>query len=101
MVSSSDRSMFQFPVYWYSDDRSIQFSFNMQKSGRNRAFCGHWSSPVFLTNISKYRLDRQLILSVDVRYLRDAHMKDVKGAHEMARVTGFEIQFQIFFMNSS
>ena len=47
-------------VYWYSDDKSIQFNFNRQKSGRKRAFCGHWSSPVFLTNILKHRLDRQL-----------------------------------------
>ena len=42
----------------YSGDRSIQFNFNRQKSRRNRAFYGHWSSPVFLTNILKYRLDR-------------------------------------------
>ena len=48
-------------MYWYSDDRSIQFNFNGQKSGRNRAFYGHWYSPVFLTNILKYRLDRQLV----------------------------------------
>ena len=49
-------------VYWYSDDRSIQFNVNRQKSGWNRAFYGHWSSPVFLTNILNYRLDCQLQL---------------------------------------
>ena len=48
-------------MYWYSDDRSIQFNFNRQKSGRNRAFYGHLSSPVLLSNISKYRPDRQLV----------------------------------------
>ena len=47
-------------MYWYSDDRSIQFNFNRQKSGLNKAFYGHRSSPVFLTNILKYRLDHQL-----------------------------------------
>ena len=47
-------------MYWYSDDRSIQFNFNRQKSGLNKAFYGHKSSPVFLTHILKYRLDRQL-----------------------------------------
>ena len=47
-------------VYWYSDDGSIQFNFNRQKSEQNRAFYGHRSSPVFLTNILKYRLDRLL-----------------------------------------
>ena len=46
-------------MYWYSDDRSIQFNFSRQKSGQNRAFYGPWSSPVFLINILKYRLDRQ------------------------------------------
>ena len=58
-------------MYWYSDDRSVQFNFNRQKSGRNRAFYGHWSSPVFLTNILKYRLDRQLLspMVFDVRCL--------------------------------
>ena len=49
-------------VYWYSDDKSIQFNFNRQKSGLNKAFHGHRSSSVFLTNILKYRLDRQLHL---------------------------------------
>ena len=49
-------------VYWHFDDRSIQFNFNRQKGGRNRAFYGYWSSPVFLTDILKYRLDRQLNL---------------------------------------
>ena len=49
-------------VYWHSDDRSIQFNFNRQKIGRNRAFYEYWSSPVFLTDILKYRLDRQLNL---------------------------------------
>ena len=43
-----------------SRPRSIQFNFSRQKSGRKRAFYGHRCSPVFLTNISKYRLDRQL-----------------------------------------
>ena len=47
-------------MYWYSDDRSIQFNFNRHKSGLNKAFYGHRSSPVFLTNILIYRLDRQL-----------------------------------------
>ena len=47
-------------MYWYSDDRSIQFNSNRQNSGRNRAFYGHWSSHVFLFNALKYRLDRQL-----------------------------------------
>ena len=47
-------------MYWYSDDRSIEFNFDRQKTGRNRAFYGPWSSPVFLTDILKYRLDRQL-----------------------------------------
>ena len=47
-------------MYWYSDDRSIQFNFNRQKSGLNKAFYGHRSSSVFLTNILKYRLDLQL-----------------------------------------
>ena len=47
-------------VYWYSNDGSIHIDFNRQKSGQNRAFYGHRSSPVFLTNILKYRLDRQL-----------------------------------------
>ena len=47
-------------MYWYSDDRSIQFSFDRQKSGLNKASYGHRSSSVFLTNILKYRLDRQL-----------------------------------------
>ena len=51
-------------MYWYSDDRSIQFSFNRQKSGLNKAFYGHRSSSVFLTNILKYRLDRQLGLHI-------------------------------------
>ena len=48
-------------MYWYFDDRSIQVNFDRQKSVRNRAFYGHWSSPVFLTNILKYRLDRQIL----------------------------------------
>ena len=52
----------QATVYWHSDDRSIQFNFNRQKSARNRAFYGYWSSPAFLTDILKYRLDRQLNL---------------------------------------
>ena len=43
-------------MYWYYDDRSIQFNLNGQKSGLNKAFYGHRSSLVFL----KYRLDRQL-----------------------------------------
>ena len=47
-------------MYWYSDDRSVQFNFNKQKSGLSKAFYGHRSSSVFLTNILKYRLDRQL-----------------------------------------
>ena len=47
-------------MYWYSDDRSIQFNFKRQKSGQNKAFYGLKSSPVFLTNMLKYRLDRQL-----------------------------------------
>ena len=34
--------------------------FNRQKCGWNRAYYGQWSSPVFLTSILKYRLDRQL-----------------------------------------
>ena len=51
-------------VYWYSDDRSIQFNFNRRKSGRNMAFYGHWFSRVFLTNIIKYRLDRQLLNNI-------------------------------------
>ena len=46
-------------MYWYSDDRSIQFNFNGQKSGRNRAFMDVDTGP-FLINILKYRLDRQL-----------------------------------------
>ena len=49
-------------MYCHFDDRSIQFNFNKWKSGRNRAFYGCWSSPVFLTDILKYRLDRQLNL---------------------------------------
>ena len=49
-------------MYWHFDDRSIQFHFNKQKSGQNRAFYGYWSSPVFLTDILKYMLYRQLIL---------------------------------------
>ena len=48
-------------MYWNSDDRLIQFNFNGQKSGQNRAFYGHQSSPVFLTNILNYRLDCQLV----------------------------------------
>ena len=47
-------------MYWYSDDRSIQFNFSRQKSAQDRAFHGHGFSPVFLTNILKYRLDRHL-----------------------------------------
>ena len=47
-------------MYWYSDDISIDFNFNRQKSGLNKVFYGHRSSSVFLTNILKYRLDRQL-----------------------------------------
>ena len=47
-------------MYRYSDDRPVQFNFNRQKSGQNRAFRGHWSSPVFLTDILKYTLDRQI-----------------------------------------
>ena len=49
-------------MHWYSDDsdRSIQFNFNRLKSGLNKALYGHRSSPEFLTNILKYRLDRQL-----------------------------------------
>ena len=46
-------------MYWHFGDRYIQFHFNKQKSGKNRAFYGYWSSPVFLTDILKYRLDRQ------------------------------------------
>ena len=38
-----------------------------------------------------------LLLSVLVKDLRDAHVKD---ARKMARVEGFEIQSQILFMNS-
>ena len=45
-------------VYCYPDDGSIQFNFNKQKCGQNRAFYGHMASLVFLTNILKYRLDR-------------------------------------------
>ena len=48
-------------MYWNSDDRLIQFNFNRQKSGQNRAFYGHRSSSVFLTNILKYRLGCQLV----------------------------------------
>ena len=47
-------------MYWYSDDRSIQFKFNRQKSGLNKAFYGHRSSSIFSTNILKYRLDCHL-----------------------------------------
>ena len=50
-------------MYWNSDDRLIQFNFNGQKSGQNRAFHRHRSSPVFLNNILKYRLDCQLVAS--------------------------------------
>ena len=46
-------------MYWHSDDRSVQFSFNRQKSGLNKAFYRHRSSSVFLTDILKYGLDRQ------------------------------------------
>ena len=53
-------------MYWYSDDRLSQFNFNRQKRGRNRAFYGHWSSPVLLTNTLKYRLDCQLDLKHSV-----------------------------------
>ena len=46
-------------MYWYSDD-----TFSRQKSGLNKVFYGHRSSSVFfLTNILKYRLDRQLSLT--------------------------------------
>ena len=34
---------------------------NRQQSGRNSAFYGQWSGLVVLTNILKYRLDRQLL----------------------------------------
>ena len=44
----------------YSDDRLIQLYFNRQKGGLNKAFCGHRSSSVFLTNILEYRLDLKL-----------------------------------------
>ena len=66
-------------MYWYSDDRSIQFSFDRQKSGLNKAFYGHRSSSVFLTNILKYGLDRQLTCfdSIDPRCLDIYH--DVPG----------------------
>ena len=56
-------------MYWYSDDRSIQFNFSRQKSGLSKAFYGHRSSPVFLTNILKHRLDRQLIFGVYLQVL--------------------------------
>ena len=49
-------------VYWYSDDRSIKFNFKRQKSEPNKAFYGHRSNSVFLTNILKYRLDSQLVV---------------------------------------
>ena len=39
-----------------------QFNFSRQKSGLKKAFYGHRSSSVFLTNILKYRLDRQLTI---------------------------------------
>ena len=42
-------------MYWNSDD------FKRQKSGLNKAFYGHRSSSVFLANVLKYRLDRQLM----------------------------------------
>ena len=55
-------------MYWNSDNRLIQFNFNWQKSGQSKAFYGHWSSPVFLTNILKYRLDCQLEVGNDFIY---------------------------------
>ena len=54
-------------MYWYSDDRSVQVNLNREKSGWNRAFYGHWSSPVFLTNILKYMLDLQLTVDRSVQ----------------------------------
>ena len=47
-------------MHWCSDDRSIQLNVSRQKSGLNKAFFGHRSSSVFLTNILKYRLGHQL-----------------------------------------
>ena len=41
-------------------DQFNSINLNWQKSGLSKAFYGHRSSSVFLTNISKYRLDRQL-----------------------------------------
>ena len=45
-------------MYWYSDDRSIQFSFNRQKMGGIGLSMD--TGPLFLTYILKYRLHRQL-----------------------------------------
>ena len=46
-------------MYWYSDDKSIQFNFNKQKVGG----IGLSMDTVFLTNILNYRLNRQLAVS--------------------------------------
>ena len=48
-------------VYWYSDGRSIQFSFDRQKRRLSKVFYEHRSSSVFLTNILIYRLNHQLV----------------------------------------
>ena len=74
MVRLSDRHSRRGRVkaYWYSDDRSVQFKLNRQKSGRNRAVYGHWSIPVFLINISKYRLDRQLVFVKSSKFFCNA-----------------------------
>ena len=50
-------------MYWYSDDRQINtIQFQYAEMWRTGAFYGHWFSPVFLTNILKCILDRQLRL---------------------------------------
>ena len=55
-------------------------------------------SVAFLNRRDKISL---LLLSVHIKDLWDAHLKDVKNARQMARVKGFEIQIRILFMNSS
>ena len=54
-----------------------------------------------LASILKFAIENSLLLpSMRVKDLLDAHVKDVKDTHEMARVKSFEIQCKIFFMNS-
>ena len=77
---------------------------HLKRTGRFRNLQSKTLNPCLLSCLSKQERSNLFVISqcAGERPLRsDAHVEDVKDAREMARVKGFESQFQILFMKST